>query len=541
MLVAAPVGARPPRAPARRSRSSWSCSRVSRSTRRPRWSCGARRRDRSASCVLARPADSRASCAQGAAYGDEQRFPLKVPPGAVPRRRCPLAVAARRRRVAAGPLLLADGESCSGRRRRSWSAAPVAASRCALAAPALAPLGGARARRVRGRRPDDPRRPGAVPPRAHRSGSGRPTRGAGHPAEAARPAARRRVRVGRAAARRRRRPHAPRHAAGASASGRPPRASFARSRPRRAAASAPAPGGITVRAAERRAAERRVRPRCRRRAARRRRRARPPGPARPAAAASSQTTRSPRQRPANGSPCARDLHRAPARRRVDGVAGERRGSRHRQLVAQQVARASERDRARGARRRRPRSGARRRHPEPAALPDVKRATPSCVPTTGAVVSTIAPGARGTRAVEERVRAAAGDEADVHALGLRRGAQPEARRVRAHLGLRELADREQRRARARAGRACRARTTGPSRASAPRAQLRDRPSRRDRCGAWWPVASASNPSASAALEQPAELDRAVALDARVRRAAGGVARRRTARRRGRRTSSVKLKT
>ena len=60
-------------------------------------------------CVvfLATPSFAR-SCAQGAAYGDEQRFPLKVPPalfiGVLP-----IAVLAVGAGIAAGPLLIADG------------------------------------------------------------------------------------------------------------------------------------------------------------------------------------------------------------------------------------------------------------------------------------------------------------------------------------------------------------------------------------------------------------------------------------------------
>jgi hypothetical protein len=60
-------------------------------------------------CVvfLATPSFAR-SCAQGAAYGDEQRFPLKVPPalfiGVLP-----IAVLGVGVGIAAGPLLIADG------------------------------------------------------------------------------------------------------------------------------------------------------------------------------------------------------------------------------------------------------------------------------------------------------------------------------------------------------------------------------------------------------------------------------------------------
>jgi hypothetical protein len=58
--------------------------------------------------LIATPSFAR-SCAQGAAYGDEERFPLKVPPalfiGVLP-----LAVLAVGAGIAAGPLLIADGD-----------------------------------------------------------------------------------------------------------------------------------------------------------------------------------------------------------------------------------------------------------------------------------------------------------------------------------------------------------------------------------------------------------------------------------------------
>jgi hypothetical protein len=53
------------------------------------------------------------ACAQGAAYGDEERFPLKVPP-ALFLGVLPLAVLAVGAAIAAGPLLLADGETVLG-------------------------------------------------------------------------------------------------------------------------------------------------------------------------------------------------------------------------------------------------------------------------------------------------------------------------------------------------------------------------------------------------------------------------------------------
>ena len=62
--------------------------------------------------LVATPSFAR-SCAQGAAYGDEERFPLKVPPalfiGVLP-----LAVLAVGAGIAAGPLLLANGNTGAG-------------------------------------------------------------------------------------------------------------------------------------------------------------------------------------------------------------------------------------------------------------------------------------------------------------------------------------------------------------------------------------------------------------------------------------------
>ncbi len=57
--------------------------------------------------LVATPSFAR-TCAQGAAYGDEERFPLKVPP-ALFLGVLPLAVLAVGAGIAAGPLLLADG------------------------------------------------------------------------------------------------------------------------------------------------------------------------------------------------------------------------------------------------------------------------------------------------------------------------------------------------------------------------------------------------------------------------------------------------
>lgn len=67
-----------------------------------------------AACVVlaAIPPFARA-CAQGAAYGDEERFPLKVPP-ALFLGVLPLAVLLVGAGIASGPLLLADGEIAVG-------------------------------------------------------------------------------------------------------------------------------------------------------------------------------------------------------------------------------------------------------------------------------------------------------------------------------------------------------------------------------------------------------------------------------------------
>jgi hypothetical protein len=62
--------------------------------------------------LVATPAFAR-SCAQGAAYGDEERFPLKVPPalfiGVLP-----IAVLAVGAGIVTGPLLIADGDTVVG-------------------------------------------------------------------------------------------------------------------------------------------------------------------------------------------------------------------------------------------------------------------------------------------------------------------------------------------------------------------------------------------------------------------------------------------
>src|SRR6476646_3889505 len=52
-------------------------------------------------------------CAQGAAYGDEERFPLTVPPG-ISFVMLPVAIAVVGAGIAAGPLLLADRQWLAG-------------------------------------------------------------------------------------------------------------------------------------------------------------------------------------------------------------------------------------------------------------------------------------------------------------------------------------------------------------------------------------------------------------------------------------------
>jgi hypothetical protein len=67
-------------------------------------------------CALAVRGDFARVCAQGAAYGDEERFPLKVPP-ALAFVIVPVAIVIVGAGIAAGPLLLAD---------ESWVAGAVA-------------------------------------------------------------------------------------------------------------------------------------------------------------------------------------------------------------------------------------------------------------------------------------------------------------------------------------------------------------------------------------------------------------------------------
>src|SRR4051794_16602708 len=64
-------------------------------------------------CVLAVRGEFQRVCAQGAAYGDEERFPLKVPP-AIAFLLLPVAVAIIGFGLTIGPLLLADGRWIGG-------------------------------------------------------------------------------------------------------------------------------------------------------------------------------------------------------------------------------------------------------------------------------------------------------------------------------------------------------------------------------------------------------------------------------------------
>src|SRR5262249_4997980 len=84
----------------------------------------------------------------------------------------------------------------------------------------------------------------------------------------------------------------------------------------------------------------------------------------------------------------------------------------------------------------------RRHADPAPLPDREAGDAVVAPEDGAVAVDDRTGPRAGARGHELLAVAPGDEADVHALGLRRRAQAKARGVLAHLGLRELAHREQ---------------------------------------------------------------------------------------------------
>ena len=94
------------------------------------------------------------------AYGDELRVPLRVPP-ALFLAPLPLARGLVVVGVAAGPLLLADDRIVLGVVALVVGL-PVVLVLARALAPSLAPVGGARAGRVRGGRPDDAGRPRAV-------------------------------------------------------------------------------------------------------------------------------------------------------------------------------------------------------------------------------------------------------------------------------------------------------------------------------------------------------------------------------------------
>lgn len=66
-----------------------------------------------AACVLAVRGEFPRVCAQGAAYGDEERFPLKMPP-AIAFLILPVAIAVIGFGLCAGPLLLVDGRWIGG-------------------------------------------------------------------------------------------------------------------------------------------------------------------------------------------------------------------------------------------------------------------------------------------------------------------------------------------------------------------------------------------------------------------------------------------
>ena len=94
--------------------------------------------------------------------------------------------------------------------------------------------------------------------------------------------------------------------------------------------------------------------------------------------------------------------------------------------------------------------------------------------------------------------------------------------------------------ARPGRACGARSSGPW-PGRHRGATRRAPCAPSTTRAWWPVATASKPEQAGPPQQAIELEVAVALDARVRRAARPRGRRRRARPRGASKSSPKLNT
>ena len=197
--------------------------------------------------------------------------------------------------------------------------------------------------------------------------------------------------------------------------------------------------------------------RCRRRARRRRRSTRRPGRARRAAAASSNTNVSPSSRAGNGAPCARDLREHVARAACARTSTSRSRTRSRSSASRgptvTVA----------GRRRDVDDVAALAHRDAGAAPLTDRERVDAVVRADARrprCRRSRPGAARCGSPRNALAAAARDEAHVHALALRRGAQPERVRALAHLGLRHLADRQAACARARAARACTARTTGP---------------------------------------------------------------------------------
>jgi hypothetical protein len=79
-------------------------------------------------CLLGLRGEFPRACAQGAAYGDEDRFPLKVPPG-IAFVVLPLAIVVVGAGIAVGPLLLADRQWIAGAIATllGWPAAVVVA------------------------------------------------------------------------------------------------------------------------------------------------------------------------------------------------------------------------------------------------------------------------------------------------------------------------------------------------------------------------------------------------------------------------------
>ena len=133
-----------------------------------------------------------------------------------------------------------------------------------------------------------------------------------------------------------------------------------------------------------------------------------------------------------------------------------------------------------------------------------------------------------------------DEADVLAVGLGRRAQAEGRGPVPHLGLGQVPTGS--RTWASCGLAEHVEHVGLVLGAVGAPGRRDGvPSGRSTTRAWWPVAIASKPRARARSQEPVELQVAVALDARVRRAARGVGGDVRARPPGGRSRRPKLKT